>query len=140
MGQVMVFDRVFFKYFISGLINTIAGSAVMFLLYNAAGFGYWFSSAANNVVAGTIGFFLNKYWTFKIKKWSLFMIAAYIATIVISYFISYKAALHAMNTVLANKSETIRHNSAMFTGLCLFSGMSYLGQRFIVFSKNEPPE
>ena len=137
----MIFDRVFLKYFISGIINTIAGSAVMFLLYNAAGFGYWFSSAANNVVAGIIGFLLNKYWTFKIKKWSLFMIISYFATIAISYFIAYKAALSVLNAVLAHQPRSIRDNAAMFTGLCIFSVLSYFGQRFIVFSqKNNSPD
>jgi len=133
----MIFDRVFLKFFISGVINTVAGSAVMFLLYNVAGLGYWPSSAANNVVAGLVGFFLNKYWTFKIKKWSVFMIGAYIGTIIISYFVAYKAALFAINALLAHQSRTIRDNVAMLAGLCLFSGMSYLGQRFIVFAKRD---
>jgi hypothetical protein len=35
----MIFDRVFLKFILVGLINTLAGSALMFLLYNIAGLG-----------------------------------------------------------------------------------------------------
>ena len=133
----MIFDRVFFKFFISGVINTIAGLTIMFLLYNVAGFGYWFSSAANETLAGIVGFLINKHWTFKVKRWSLFIIAGYFAMIVISYLISYKLALTALSAILVNKSHVIRDNAALFTGLLLFSMINYFGQRFIVFRKRD---
>jgi len=133
----MIFDRVFLKYCISGVINTLCGLALMFLLYNIAGLGYWFSSAANETLAGIIGFLINKHWTFKVKRWSLGIIAAYIATIALSYLSSYFIARKLIYYILHNMSEIIRDNAALFTGLCIFSIVNYLGQRFFVFKHKE---
>jgi putative flippase GtrA len=131
----MFFDRVLFKFIIAGVINTIVGSCLMFVLYNVAGFSYWVSSAANYVVGSVLSFFLNKYWTFQVRKWSLYMVIAFIATIAISYFLAYKVARVALYFALAEYPQKIRDNAALFTGMCLFTGLNYIGQRFIVFTK-----
>ena len=80
---------------------------------------------------------MNKYWTFKISKWSLYMVIAFAATIAISYFLAYKIARMALYFVLAEYPQKIRDNAAMFTGMCLFTGLNYIGQRFIVFTKKQ---
>ena len=131
----MIFDRVLFKFIIAGLANTIAGSCVMFVMYNIAGFNYWFSSAANYVVGSILSFYLNKYWTFQVCKWSLYMVISFIATIAISYFLAYKTARTALYFALAEYPPKIRDNAALFTGMCMFTGFNYIGQRFIVFTK-----
>jgi putative flippase GtrA len=131
----MIFDRVFLKFLLAGLINTGVGAGLMFVMYNAFGLGYWLSSAVNYVVGSVLSFFLNKYWTFNVRKWSLYMVIAFAATIVISYFLAYKIARTAIYHVLADYSPKIRDNAALAAGMCLFTGLNYIGQRFIVFSK-----
>jgi putative flippase GtrA len=131
----MIFDRVLFKFIIAGLANTIAGLCVMFVMYNIAGFSYWVSSAANYVVGSILSFYLNKYWTFQVCKWSLYMVISFIATIAISYFLAYKIARTALHFALAEYPPKIRDNAALFTGMCMFTGFNYIGQRFIVFTK-----
>jgi len=131
----MIFDRVLLKFLLIGLINTIVGSCLMFVLYNIAGVGYWFSSAANYLVGSVLSFFMNKCWTFQVRKWSLFMIIAFITTIVISYFLAYKIARTVLYFALAEQPQKIRDNAALFTGMCLFTGLNYISQRFIVFTK-----
>jgi hypothetical protein len=44
-----------------------------------------------------------------------------------------------MNYFLRDSSQKIRENVALLTGMCLFTGINYLGQRFVVFGegKNE---
>jgi len=133
----MIFDRVFLKFILVGLVNTIVGSGIMFVMYNVFGFSYWTSSAANYIIGSGLSFFLNKYWTFSVKKWSLFMVISFIASIVISYLLAYKIARMAIYFVLANQSQKLMDNAAMFAGMCLFTGLNYLGQRFIVFHKQE---
>ena len=133
-----LFDKVFFKFIFVGIINTLMGSAIMFVLYNIAGIGYWFSSAANYVVGSVLSFFLNKYFTFNVRQWSVFIVIAFIANIVICYVIAYGIAKPVMNYLLRTNSIKIRENAALFTGMCLFTGINYLGQRFVVFrSKGE---
>ena len=38
---------------------------------------------------------------------------------------------------LHSKPQNIRENVALFTGICLFTGLNYPGQRFVVFAKNK---
>ena len=130
-----IFDMKFIKFILVGIINTIVGSAIMFILYNIAGVGYWFSSAANYVIGSVLSFFLNKYFTFNVRQWSVFMIVAFVVNIAVCYGIAYGIAKPAMNYLLRNNSIKIRENAALFTGMCLFTGINYLGQRFVVFRK-----
>jgi len=129
----MIFDRKFFKFILVGIINTVVGSAIMFSLYNIVHLSYWISSACNYFFTSILSFFLNKYFTFTIKEWSLFMVVAFIFNIAISYFIAYGFAKPLMNYFLHSKPQNIRENIALFVGMCLFTGLNYLGQRFIVF-------
>ena len=130
-----IFDRVFLKFVLVGILNTGTGAAIMFLLYNAAGFGYWLSSAVSYIAGSVLSFFLNKYFTFKVTHWSFKMIAAYIITIAISWFLAYKIARTAVVALLEAHPQKMRDNIALLTGMCLFTGLNYLGQRFLVFRK-----
>jgi len=135
--NVLLFDRVFLKFAFVGIICTLIGSALMFVLYNFAGVGYWVSSAANYAAGSILSFFLNKRFTFKVKQWSVFMILAFILNIIICYCIAYGLAKPAMNHLLRNSPLHLRENAALFTGMCLFTGINYLGQRLVVFRKKE---
>jgi len=130
-----LFDEKLFKFGLVGIINTIVGTAIMFLLYNATHFGYWLSSACSYIFTSILSFFLNKYFTFGVKHWSFFMIIAFAMTIVISYLIAFGIARPVMNFILRDYSLRIRENVALFIGMCLFTGINYLGQRLIVFRK-----
>lgn len=132
----MIFDRVFLKFLLAGLINTFAGSILMFVMYNVFGLGYWLSSAVNYALGSVLSFFLNKYWTFNVRKWSLYMVAAFAANIAISYVFAYKIAITALYFLFAEYPQKILDNASLFVGMCLFTGLNYIGQRFIVFSKN----
>jgi hypothetical protein len=54
-------------------------------------------------------------------------------TIAFSYLIAYGISKPVVNFLLKNNPQKIRENIALFTGMCLFTGINYLGQRFIVF-------
>jgi putative flippase GtrA len=107
----------------------------MFVLYNIFGAGYWVSSAANYVVGSIVSFLLNKYFTFNVRRWSLAMIAAFVLTIAVSYVIAYGISKPAVNYLLKDSPQKIRENIALFTGMCLFTAINYLGQRYVVFRK-----
>jgi len=140
MKFAAIFDGKFFKFILVGIINTLFGSAIMFLLYNLAQFSYWTSSAANYIAVSILSFFLNKYFTFVVKEWNAFIVIAFIANIILCYFIAYGTAKPIMNYLLQNKTQNIRENIALFTGMCLFTGLNYLGQRLIVFRKRSGNE
>ena len=51
-------DKTTVKFVIVGIINTIVGTSVMFLLYNFAGVNYWISSASNYIVGSIVSYVL----------------------------------------------------------------------------------
>ena len=131
----MIFDRILQKFIIVGMVNTVVGMCVMFVLYNVFGFSYWISSTTNYVVGSVISFFLNKFYTFNIKRWSVFMAVAFIVTIAFSYLIAYGISKPAIKYILRNSPQKVCENIALFTGMCLFTLLNYLGQRFFVFKQ-----
>jgi len=133
----MIFDKKFFKFILVGIINTIVGYAIMVSLYNLVHFGYWTSSVCGYFVGTIFSFFLNKYFTFAVREWSLFMVVAFILNIALCYFIAYGVAKPLVNNCLYEKPQNIRENVALFVGMCLFTGLNYLGQRFVVFAKGK---
>jgi putative flippase GtrA len=137
MSVKMLFDRVFLKFLLVGIINTLVGSAIMFVLYNAAHMSYWFSSGCNYFLSSILSFFLNKYFTFTVKRWSVFMIISFVVTIVVSYYFPFWIAEHAVNYFLQNNTENVKGNIALIAGTCLASAVSYLGQRFVVFRNKQ---
>ena len=48
------FDIKFWKFIGVGVINTLVGNGVMFLLYNVVHASYWLSSAANYIVGSIV--------------------------------------------------------------------------------------
>jgi len=82
-----------------------------------------------------LSFFLNKYFTFTIKDYSVFMIVSFILTIVFSYLIAYGTSKPVMNSIFKDFPVNIRENIALFSGMCMFTVINYLGQRFIVFKQ-----
>ena len=43
------FDPSMLRFLLVGVVNTLVGAGIMFLLYNLAGCSYWLSSAANYI-------------------------------------------------------------------------------------------
>ncbi|MDR1307286.1 MAG: GtrA family protein [Treponema sp.] len=126
-------DKILGKFVLVGLINTLTGALIMFGLYNLAGFNYWISSAANYFLTSILSFFLNKHFTFQYKGWSIFLAAAFVVNIALSYLLAYGIAKPMMYRALMNQGQKIRDNFSLVTGMCLFTGFNYVGQRQIVF-------
>jgi putative flippase GtrA len=129
------FDATFFKFILVGFINTVFGSSIMFLLYNIGGFTYWQSSAANYFFGSILSFFLNKYFTFKIKRWSFKICVFFILNIVVCYLFSYGVARHIFSLFFRKVELKLRENLAMVFGMCVFTFLNYCGQRFCIFKK-----
>lgn len=65
MTRERLIDKTVLRFLLVGVVNTLVGCGLMFLLYNLAGWSYRSSSAANYVAGGGVAsFFLNKYFTF----------------------------------------------------------------------------
>ena len=128
-------DTTFFKFILVGVINTLVGSVIMFSCYNILHFNYWLSSVCNYFFTSILSFFLNKYFTFGVRQWSAFIVIMFILNIAVSYLLAYGIAKPMINYFLSDSPQKIRENAALFAGMCLFTGLNYIGQRFVVFKK-----
>lgn len=126
-------DNTLFKFLIVGVFNTLVGCGTMFLLYNLAHWSYWVSSAANYIVGGIVSFFLNKYFTFGNKKWEWAQVWKFIINVTVCYLLGYGLAKPLALQVLAGQAINVQENVAMLVGMCLYTGLNYLGQRFFAF-------
>jgi putative flippase GtrA len=91
------------------------------------------SSAINYGLTSIVSFFLNKHWTFGAKGWSVFMLLAFVLTIIVSYLSAYSIARPLVYRILQGQSQKIRDNISLFAGMCFFAGINYFGQRFVAF-------
>ena len=130
-----LFDKTFVKFIIVGVINTLVGTMIMFGLYNLAGASYWVSSAVNYILASILSFVLNKKITFAHSGKVIRSGLRFAVNIAVCYLIAYGVAKPCAFALLLGASVTLQENVAMLIGMCLFTGLNYLGQRFFVFAE-----
>ena len=123
------------KFLIVGVINTIVGTGLMFILYNIFSVNYWISSASNYVVGSIVSYFLNKYFTFRNKEKSWKQIGLFVLNITVCYLLAYGLAKPIVSFALGGFSEKVQGNVSMLVGMGLFVILNYLGQRMLVFKK-----
>ena len=131
------FDITFFKFILVGIINTVVGTAVMFIAYNVFHLSYWVSSAANYVVGSVCSYFLNKYFTFQNKEKSSVILLKFVVNITVCYLIAYGGAKKLILLLLSGFSKQWQDNVAMVCGMGLFVILNYFGQRFFAFKKKD---
>lgn len=123
------------KFLLVGVLNTLVGAGIMFLLYNVAGWGYWPSTAANYLVGGVVSFFLNKYFTFQNRERSWRQVVKFIVTVAVCWVLAYAIAKPLVLRVLSGQSVKLQENVAMLAGMCIYTGLNYFGQRFFAFKQ-----
>ena len=123
------------RFLLVGVLNTLVGAGVMFLLYNAAGWPYWAATASNYLAGGVLSYFLNKYFTFRNRERSWAQVGRFALTVAVCWVVAYGVAKPLALRLLAGQSVRIQENAAMLAGMCLYTGLNYLGQRFFAFRK-----
>ncbi len=131
------FDERFWKFLGVGVVNTLLGTGVMFLLYNVVHSSYWVASAANYIVGGVVSYVLNKRFTFHNQERSSRVLLRFIVSIGVCYLIAYGLAKPLAERLLAGADRAIQENVAMLTGMCLYVGLNYIAQRFFAFREKE---
>ena len=125
------------KFIIVGIISTVVGTSVMFILYNIFSVGYWMSSAANYIIGSIVSYFLNKYFTFQNREKSFKQIILFVINISLCYLIAYGVAKPMVAFILNQYNEKIQGNISMLVGMGLFVILNYFGQRLVVFRQSE---
>lgn len=130
-------DKTFMKFVLVGIVNVIVGATIMFVFYNVFHFSYWVSSASNYFFGSIVSYLLNKYFTFHYQEKGWWSVLKFVLNIIVCYLIAYSIAKPAMQWLLSDFSITVQENVSMTVGMCLFTALNYLGQRFFAFKKKE---
>lgn len=131
-----IIDKVTFKFLLVGVINTLVGTSVMFVAYNILHTNYWVASASNYIIGSMVSYILNKNFTFQNKDRTWSMIVKFVLNISVCYLLAYGIAKPAVYRIMSEANVKIRDNVAMLCGMCLFLGLNYFGQRYVVFKKH----
>ena len=129
-------DGTVIRFIIVGVINTLFGTAIMFVFYNVFHLSYWISSASNYFFGSILSYFLNKSFTFKYGKADFKSIFRFTVNILVCYLLDYGIAKPVMRWALSGYSVTVQENVSMVLGMVLFVALNYLGQRFFAFKKD----
>ena len=127
------FKHTMFRFLIVGVVNTLFGMSIMFILYNVFHVSYWWSSAANYFFGSILSFILNKFYTFQHHGSTWKSALKFTVNILVCYLIAYGVAKPLMLYLLDGYSRSIQENAAMLTGAILFTALNYAGQRFFAF-------
>lgn len=139
------FDIKFWKFIVVGIINTIVGEGLKFLLFNLFKTDVWVSSIIGMVVGSVISYFLNKYFTFKNNEKGWKPVVRFALNIAICFTLANVIALNLVEwfclansiTMFGWSVETFAGNASMLAGSCLFVAFNYIGQRFFAFKTKE---
>ncbi len=135
--QQRVFDKTFVTFLVVGVVNTLFGTAIMFVLYNVFGCSYWVSSFCDYFFGSILSYFLNKHFTFHYQGNDWRSIVKFALNIIVCYLIAYSLALPLTRYALESMhfSKTIVENIAMLVGTGLFMLINYIGQKFFAFKR-----
>ncbi len=130
------------KFLVIGVFNTAVGTFLMFLFYNFFKMGYWGSSAASYFIASIFSFLLNKKITFKNNETFRKTTPKFFINIAVCYTAAYLIAKpiteYLLNSINIEKIEIVEQIALLF-GICLFTAMNFIGQKYFVFLKRELP-
>lgn len=126
-------DEKLLRFMIVGIVNTLFGAGIMFGLYNIAGCSYWVSSAVNYILVSILSFMLNKKFTFRYSGQLVTSGIRFTLNIAVCYLVAYGVAKPLAIMILTDRNVILQENIAMLIGMCIFTGLNYLGQRLFVF-------
>ena len=99
-----LFDAKMLRFLIVGVVNTLFGTTLMFVLYNCwldayGSTGYWISSAANYFFGSILSYFLNKYFTFRNHERGWRPILRFTLNITVCYLLALFAGFSIRNVI-----------------------------------------
>ena len=87
-------DPTVYRFILVGIINTLFGTAIMFVFYNVFHLSYWISSASNYFFGSILSYFLNKSFTFRYGRTDLKSILKFTVNVLLCYLLTSRNELH----------------------------------------------
>lgn len=122
------------KFLLVGVGNTLLSAVLMFAL---EGLGYWPSTAIAYVAGAVLSFFLNRRFTFQSQETLGRSAVKFAVNVAVCYVLAYTLAQPLAGWVLVRTGLTPvwQERITKLAGMCLYTALNYLGQRFFAFRK-----
>lgn len=130
--------KIFAKFLVVGVINTLIGYGIIFLCLNILNLSYGVSTSVGTVAGAVNSFFMNRSFTFQNDKSIFKTVLPFALVTVICYLIAYTLAKKGVVLVLEDKdlfSTKMIDNIATLVGMCIYTVLNFFGQRLFVFKK-----
>ncbi len=145
------FDIKFWKFLLVGIINTLVGNGLQFVLYNFTPLnalsetGVFTASAIGYIIGSIVSYLLNKHFTFKNTEKGIKPIIRFAVNIAVCWLIAYVIAIPVTSMICVNIGLSMfgmsvadtAANLSMLLGSCLFVACNYIGQRFFAFKEKD---
>lgn len=138
-AQKHLMDKTLGRYVLVNMLCWFVGTGVMYLLYNLHIGGYWLASASNYLIGGTMGYFLNRRFTFHSTGRQLTDLLKYVLHMLVCYFIAYTVAPKLCAGLIEQFGLHAAGNVALTVGMVFFTILNYFGQRYLVFRRPRQP-
>lgn len=135
-----ILDEKLLRFISVGIVNTLVGMTIMFGMYNLLSCSYWVSSAANYIIASMLSYVLNKTFTFRHQGDVAASSIRFVVNIAVCYLLAYGLAKPFAAWIMSGSSISLQENTAMLVGMCIFTGLNYIGQRQFVFKGDKQEE
>lgn len=137
----LIFDKSLLFYTIIGISNTLLTMGLEFLLNNAFGLPYWWTTSIPFAITSVTSFVFNRKFSFKSKgdlwtdmiKFYLLFIACYL----VAFYVAKPISMQILSNT--NTAEKAVNNISIIVGQCVFTPLNYFGQRFWVYKKKKTP-
>ena len=144
-----LFDEKMWKFLLVGILNTLVGNGLSFLLVNLVPWETFavgntgavnISGGISTVLASIMSYFLNKNFTFRYQGKDRTVALRFALNIVVCYVIAYNLIGSLAVRILEGQSDWLIKNGSMVLSACAFVGCNYFGQRFFAFREKEGTE
>jgi putative flippase GtrA len=130
----------FLRFLIVGVLNTMVGMGLMFLLKNGLDWPYWHATFTGNSIGAAVSFILNRAFTFQSNVPVRVGAPRFVLVILVSYILSFSVS-HSI-TEKINES-TIRDlylsldSVAIILGSIFYTITNFIGQKVFVFKESD---
>jgi putative flippase GtrA len=138
LGSFLKRTNRFTRFLLVGVVNTLTGLSIIFLLLNVFGLSYWSSTFVGNGVGAMVSYLLNRTFTFNSQIVFTKGVPRFITVILVCYVLSYTLSDFLAGSVFHLYSSIAFLNEeefAILLGSGLYTIANYFGQRNFVFKK-----
>lgn len=128
----------FLRFLLVGILNTLIGLSIMFILLNLFSWSYWLATFTGNSIGAVISYILNRSFTFNSTVGASEGIPRFITVIAFCYVVSYSVSGAAANLIEIPEwaSRVVSSKElGILMGTILYTTTNYLGQKGFVFRR-----